>query len=68
MHDRANGLRRIPLLSTSVNKDKKRKGPSQIEFGPFRLTGLITRHRRRHRRRRRGQAVAGGSDGCQYVQ
>jgi hypothetical protein len=57
-------VRSILLLSTSVNKGKKRKGPSPIWLGPFRLTGLITRH---HHHRRRGQAVAGGSDGCQYV-
>jgi hypothetical protein len=28
MHDRANGLRRIPLLRGSVNKGEKRKGRS----------------------------------------
>jgi hypothetical protein len=59
-------VRRIPIPRNRVNKGKKRKGPSHIGLQPFRLIGLITRHRRHHPSRR-GQAVAGGSDGCQYV-
>jgi hypothetical protein len=66
MQDPVSEVLRIPLPRTLENKGKKRKGWSPMWLQPFLLIGLITRHRRHHPSRR-GQAVAGGSDGCQYV-